>query len=179
MKISISGGVGTGKTTAALEVKKLLCKKGKKAEIIIPTFKDLAKEKGIDLMEFQRIAEKDPSIDRLFDEKTISMAEKAKDAIIASWLAIWMIGNSDLKVYLYGPLKTRAERIAKRDNIGVDDAKRHIVEREEGNRKRYMSLYGIDIQDYTAADVCINTSRYGAEEVAELIAYALEERKGL
>ena len=177
MKIAISGLVGTGKTTAALEVQKILGKKGKKAEIIIPTFKDIAKEKGIDLMEFQRMAEKDPSIDKLFDQKMMEMASKTKDAIIASWLAMWIIKDADLRVFLYGPLGVRAERIAKRDKIGVEDAKRHIIEREEGNRKRYMSLYEIDIFDYTTADVCINTSQYDAGKVAEMVISALEIKK--
>jgi cytidylate kinase len=176
MKIAISGLVGTGKTTAALEVQKLLKKKGKKTEVIIPTFKDIAKEMGISLMDFQRMAEKDPTIDKLFDKKTVDMASKAKNAIIASWLAIWIIKDADLRVFLYGPLKVRAERIAKRDGISIEDAKRHIVEREEGNRKRYMSLYDIDIFDYTTADICINTSQYDAEKVAEMIVSALETK---
>lgn len=179
MKIAISGLVGTGKTTAALEIQKLLKKKGKDVEVIIPTFKDIAKEMGIDLMEYQRMAENDPNIDKLFDKRTGEMASKAKNAVIASWLAIWIIKDADLRVFLYAPLNTRAERISKRDGISLEDAKRHIVQREEENRKRYMSLYGIDILDYTIADVCINALQYDAEKVAEMIVSALEIKERL
>jgi cytidylate kinase len=179
MKIAISGLVGTGKTTAALEVRKILDSKGKNAEVIIPTFKDIAKEMGISLMDYQRMAENDPTIDKLFDKRTEEMASKPENAIVASWLAMWIIKDADLRVFLYAPLNTRAERISQRDGIGVEDAKRHIVEREEGNRKRYMSLYGIDILDYTIADVCINALQYDAEKVAEMIVSALEIKERL
>jgi len=174
MKIAISGFVGTGKTATAAKVKELLAEKGIVAEVIIPTFKDIAKEKGIDLMEVQRMAEKDPSFDKVFDSQTLKMAAKAKNAIIASWLAVWIIKDADLKVFLYTPFEEKVRRIAERDGFNEAKAKKHIVEREEMNRKRYIKVYGIDITDYSAADVCINTSKFNVEGVARNIVSILE-----
>jgi cytidylate kinase len=174
MKIAISGFVGTGKTATAAKVKELLAKKGITAKVIIPTFKDIAKEKGIGLMEVQRMAEKDPSFDKVFDAQTLKLAAKAKNAIVSSWLAIWIIKDADLKVFLYAPFDEKVRRVAARDGFNEEKAKRHIVEREEMNRKRYKKVYGIDITDYSAADVCINTSRFDVEGVARNIVSALK-----
>jgi cytidylate kinase len=176
MKIAISGFVGVGKTASAAKVKELLEKRGIKADVILPTFKDVAKEKGIDLMEVQRMAAKDPSFDKVFDAQTIKMASKARNAIIASWLAIWVIKDADLKVFLYAPFGEKARRIASRDGWTEAKAKKHIAEREEMNRKRYKKVYGIDIADYSTADVCINTSKLDIEGVAKMIVSALEIR---
>jgi cytidylate kinase len=177
MKIAISGFVGTGKTATAARVRELLAEKGVEAEVIMPTFKDIAKERGIDLMEVQRMAEKDPSFDKVFDGQTLKMAAKAKNAIVASWLAIWIIKDADLKVFLYAPFEEKVRRIAARDGFNEEKAKRHIAEREEMNRKRYKKVYGIDIADYSAADVCINTSKFDVEGVARNIVSALGTRK--
>lgn len=176
MKIAISGFVGTGKTATAAKVKELLAKKGVEAEVIIPTFKDIAKEKGVDLMEIQKMAEKDPSFDKVFDKQTLKMAENAKNAIIASWLAVWIIKDADLKVFLYTPFEEKVKRISARDGFNKDKAKKHIIEREDMNRKRYKKVYGIDIADYSAADICINTSRFDVGGVAGNIVSALKIR---
>jgi cytidylate kinase len=177
MKIAISGFVGTGKNATAEKVKRLLAADGINAEIIAPTFKDIARAKGIGLMEFQRMAEKDRNIDRLFDRHTLKMAEKAKDAIVSSWLAIWLIKDADLKVFLYAPVGETARRIAKRDKMTLKAAKSHVLARLASNKKRYKSIYGIDITDYSVADVCINTSRYDASGVARNIVSALRNRE--
>jgi cytidylate kinase len=177
MKIAISGFVGVGKTASAAKVRELLGKKGIKTEIILPTFKDIAKEKGISLMDVQKMAAKDPSFDKAFDEQTLKMVSKAKNAIIASWLAIWIIKDADLKVYLYAPFEEKVRRIASRDGWNEAKARKHIAQREEMNRKRYKKVYGVDITDYSTADVCINTSKLDIEGVARTIVSALEIRK--
>ena len=63
MIIAISGLTGSGKNTLG----ELLAKK-LGYHLVCPTFKDLAEKEGISLMEFQKKAEKDPNIDRKFDQ---------------------------------------------------------------------------------------------------------------
>ncbi|MGC9005839.1 MAG: (d)CMP kinase, partial [Candidatus Micrarchaeia archaeon] len=122
--ITISGFAGAGKTTLG----KLLAKK-LRYRFIAPTFKDLAKKEGISLMEFHRRAEKNPNIDRKFDNYIKKEARKG-NCVIATWLAPWMVKNS-LKIWVFAPLEARARRLAKRDGMSISAAKMHILAREE------------------------------------------------
>ncbi|MEM4335529.1 MAG: cytidylate kinase family protein [Candidatus Anstonellales archaeon] len=165
--ITISGFAGAGKTTLG----KLLAKK-LNYRFIAPTFKDIAKKEGITLMEFQRRAEKDPDIDKKFDNY-IKKEAKSGRCVIATWLAPWMVKNS-FKIWVFAPLEIRAKRLAKRDGISIKEAKRHILEREESNRKRYKKVYGIDIMDYSIFDVCLNAKTFKPKEMVGIIMEALK-----
>lgn len=160
--ITISGFAGAGKTTLG----KLLAKK-LNYRFIAPTFKDLAKKEGVSLMEFQKRAEKDPSIDRRFDSYIRKEARKG-NCVIATWLAPWMV-KSSFKIWVYAPLEARAKRIAKRDGISISAAKSHILAREESNRRRYKKVYGIDIMDYSIFDLCFNTKTFRPREIADIV----------
>jgi cytidylate kinase len=46
------------------------------------------------------------------------------------------------------------------------------LQRDEQNRKRYLQLYGIDINDRSDFDIIINTERLTAEQVSSLIVAA-------
>ena len=160
--ITISGFAGAGKTTLG----KILAKR-LGYRFIAPTFKDLAKKEGISLMEFQKRAEKDSGIDRKFDAYIKEEAKKGR-CVIATWLAPWMVKDS-LKIWVYAPIEIRARRIAKRDGMDLAEAKKHILAREESNRKRYKKVYGIDIMDYTIFDLCFNTKTFKPKEMADVI----------
>jgi len=162
MIISISGLSGSGKDTLG---KALSEKLG--LRLVSPTFKDLAEKEGISLLEFQKKAEKDPDIDKKFDEYLKEEAEKG-DCIFTTWLSPWMV-KSDLKVNVFAPFDIRAERLAKRDGISVEDARKHIEEREKENRERWKKLYGIDIFDTSIFDVCLSSARFKPDELAEII----------
>jgi cytidylate kinase len=46
------------------------------------------------------------------------------------------------------------------------------LQRDEENRKRYLEVYGIDINDRSDFDIIINTERLTAEQVSSLIVAA-------
>jgi cytidylate kinase len=167
--ICIGGYTGSGKDTIAdIVANKLNFKR------IKFSFKDIAKEIGISLMEYQRRAERDLTIDRKFDQKVIAAA-KGK-CIISTWIAAWMVKKAVLRVFLEASESERAKRIAKRDGMSYSEALKHIRDRDTHNRGRYMALYKIDIYDKSIFDLIINTEKFTPEQSAEIIIAAYREK---
>ncbi|MEM3569073.1 MAG: AAA family ATPase, partial [Candidatus Jordarchaeales archaeon] len=144
MVITISGLHGTGKTTQA----KFLAKRfGLRYVSAGEIMRKMAEERGISLEEFSRIAENDPLIDRQIDERMISEAEKG-NVVLDGRLTAWMAGDkADIKILLTAPLDIRVERIAKREGKSIEEALKETVIREESEKKRFMDIYGIDVDD--------------------------------
>ncbi|MDD5336962.1 MAG: cytidylate kinase family protein [Candidatus ainarchaeum sp.] len=170
MIITIAGFAGSGKTTLG---KALAAKLG--YSLVSPTFKDLAKKEGIPLMEFQKKAEKDSSIDLKFDQVLKEQASKG-NCVVTTWLGPWML-NADWRIWLFAPLEIRAKRVAERDGISIEQAVLQIKKREEQNRSRYLKLYGIDIFDTSGFDVSFNSGRFTPEQMADLIVKITSSKK--
>ncbi len=171
MIITVSGLTGSGKNT----IGELLAEKlGYK--VVSPTFKDLAKKEGLSLMEFQKKAEKDHNIDRKFDKLLKEQAAEG-DCVVTTWLAPWIL-DADFRVYLDVPAEVRAKRIARRDNMGAKEALKHLTERDNENRKRYLAVYGIDIFDRTKFDIIIKNEDRSPGEFVEDIMKKIKTMKG-
>jgi len=140
------------------------------------SFKDIAKDMGISLMDVQQRADKDPSIDREFDNRVSDAAHKG-DCVVSTWLGPWLIRDASMRVWLDAGEEVRARRISNRDKITYIDALKHVKARDENNRKRYFALYGINIDDHSAFDLIINTEIYRPEQSAGIIIAALKEKK--
>lgn len=162
MIITVSGLTGSGKNT----IGELLAKK-LGYSVVSPTFKDMAEKEGISLMQFQKKAENDHSIDRKFDELLKEQAAKG-NCIVTTWLAPWIL-DADFRVYLDVSLATRAKRIAKRDSMSEKEALKHVTERDNGNRKRYLDVYNIDIFDRKKFDLIVKNENSTPEEIVEEI----------
>lgn len=168
MRIAVCGLTGSGKSTLGEELSKAL-----NIPHISYTFKDLAKEKGISLMEFQKLAEKDSSIDKEFDLMVIRECKRKKDFIISTWLGGWydqLFGiKFDLKIWVNIPDKINAERVSKRDGISLKEASEHIRTRNEENHMRYKSLYGIDIYNQKGFDLFLDSGTNNPKQLVELV----------
>jgi cytidylate kinase len=169
MKIAISGLTGSGKNAVGERVAKELGIKG-----ISHTFKSLAKEKGIGLLEFQRMAELNPKYDRELDGRIKREAGKGS-CVVFTWLGPWIV-KADLRVWLNAPEKVRAARIAKRDGMKKGEALRHLRKRDKDNRRRYMRLYGIDIFDHSGFDMELNTVSFTPDGLSSIIIAAAKEK---
>jgi len=168
MIIAISGLTGCGKNTLG----ELLAKKlGYK--LVCPTFKDLAEREGVSLMEFQERAKKDRDIDKRFD--AMLKEEAQGDCVVTTWLGPWIV-DADLRIRLNAPLETRAERIAERDGMKLEDALQHVKERDEGNRERYKRIYNIDIYDESVYDATLDSGKYRPEELLVMVLEIIEKR---
>ena len=132
-------------------------------------FRSLADERNIVLEKFQEIAVGDPSIDRLVDERTMVEAEKG-DVVIDGQLAGWVLKEtSDLRILLTAPLIVRLERIAARDRISLDEARRQTLHREGVQADRYRKHYGFNVDDWAIYHLVLDTSFGSIEDTAIIL----------
>ncbi|MCX8151440.1 MAG: AAA family ATPase [Archaeoglobaceae archaeon] len=171
MKITISGLPGTGKTTVGkILAKKLNLKFISAGEI----FRKFSEQRGLTLEEFSKFAEENPEIDNKIDQMQKELAEKEKDAIFEGRLSGWFIKDANLKIWLFANEEIRYERIAKREGKDISVVKSETKMREELEKTRYKKFYGIDLEDVSIYDLIINSGKFTAEEIAEIVIKALE-----
>ena len=132
-------------------------------------FRDLAKERGMSLGEFGRIAANDPAIDNLIDERTKAEGMKG-GVVIDAQLAAWMVkDHADAKILIVAPDEVRFKRIAQREGIPVQDAEKQTLARESIQRERYRKYYGVDVNDLSVYDLKIDAGRYPLEEAKSIV----------
>jgi len=170
--ITISGLIGSGKTTVAKALAEKLKLRHVQAGMV---FREMAKERGMSLQEFSKLAEKDKSFDRLVDERQKELAKQG-NVVIDGRLSGWLI-DADLKIWLKASLDERAKRVAKRENKDYETALKETRERERSELKRYKEIYGIDLNDLSPYDFVINTELWSAEVIVETIKNLVEKMK--
>ncbi len=180
MIVAISGFGGTGKTTLASLLKEALEREGFKVVIYTPTLRDLAKERGVSLLEIQEEAARNPRIDLELDETTrrkVAELEKSHDVVVvASWLAIFVIRKA-FKVFLYAPFEVRIKRLAERDGISLEEARALSLKREAQNRERWKSLYNLEMEKlHEHAHIALNTGLLSLEEEVALLLREIKAR---
>jgi cytidylate kinase len=165
--VTIGGPHGTGKSTYA----RMIAKQFKLRYVSAgQLFREIAKEKGIGLEELGKQAASSPGIDRMIDERSAVEASKG-DAVIEGQLAAWMAkGLAQVRIYLKAPDKERIARIANRDHLSYETARRQTLERERIQRERYRRYYGINIDDLTPYNLVIETGSRSVDSTgAELM----------
>ncbi|WP_069807031.1 (d)CMP kinase [Vulcanisaeta thermophila] len=164
--VAISGQAASGKTTVARELASRL---NYRFVSIGELFRKIAIERGVSLIELHRIAERDFSIDRSVDNACIEEARRG-NVVIEGHLAAWILKDiADVKIYLKADVDARARRLASRDGRTYEEALNEIRTREESNRRRYMMIYGIDINDLSIFNLVIDTTYLGINDVVNIV----------
>ncbi len=164
MRIAISGKSGCGNTTVSTMVSEALG-----FEMINFTFRTLAEEKGLDFWKLCELAEKSDVHDLEVDRRQVEMALATQDCVLGSRLAIWMLKEADLKVYLTATTEERAKRVLKREGGTFSERLAQTNKRDKNDSARYKRLYGINNSDTSIADMVIDTTDLEPQEVAALI----------
>jgi cytidylate kinase len=164
IRIAVSGKSGCGNTTVSKMAAESLG-----LRFINFTFRALAEEKGLSLPEVLRRAAGDDSWDRELDERQVALARQDGGCVLGSRLAIWMLKEADLKVYLRAKPLTRVRRILKREGGEFEKVAAFTAERDQQDRERYIRIYQIDNDDYAFADLIIDTDEIDAPQIANLI----------
>ncbi|MFP3089308.1 cytidylate kinase family protein [Treponema sp. TIM-1] len=164
IRIAISGKSGCGNTTVSRLVAESL-----NLRFINFTFRSLAEERGLNLREVLSLAAKDDAWDKEVDSRQVKLAREDGGCVLGSRLAIWMLAEADLKVYLTARAITRARRIMLREGGSLEAVAAFTEERDRQDRERYLRIYNIDNDDYSFADLIINTDELNPSEIAALI----------
>ena len=179
MIITIGGLAGTGtSTTAELLSEKL----GIDYISAGSVFRDMAREKGMSVLEFSEFAEGNDDIDKEIDKRQAELAKSKRQAelaksadnlIVEGRLSAYFV-EADLKLWLVTPFDVRSQRIADRESKSVELASEEIVTREKSEALRYMDIHNIDIKNMDIYDLIINTGTFNPEEVSEIILTTLK-----
>ncbi len=171
VRIAISGKSGCGNTTVSTMLSKKLGIK-----LVNFTFRQLAQEKGLTLAQVIENAKTDDSYDITVDTRQVELA-KSESSVLGSRLAIWVLKEADLKVYLYASDQTRAVRIFNREGGDIEEIKKFTAMRDGEDSRRYQKLYQIDNNDYEFADLIIDTAKYNPKQIVKIICRELKKRK--
>ncbi len=180
--ICICGMAGSGKSTQA---KKLAEKYGLKYYSGGEALKALAIERGYKPIEkgwwesreglsFLENREKNPKFDKAVDQKLLEIAEQG-NVILDSWTMPWLLKHG-FKVWLDASLRKRAERVAKRDGISVQEALEALKNKEEKTKAIYKKLYGFSLgEDFTPFHLILDTENLTVEEVFQVLNMVLDK----
>jgi cytidylate kinase len=175
--ITIAGALGGGKSSTA---KRVAAELGYRHFSSGDLFRAVATERGINLMEANQQAESEHDIDHAVDEKLQNMAQESEFVIDSRTAFHWM--PNSFKVFLSLDPHVAAERIFNQMKESgrvsetantVEEVYAGILERRASEKKRYMNLYNLDVQDLSVFDLVLDTSVDSLEEVSNkiLVAY--------
>jgi CMP/dCMP kinase len=168
--VAVSGKSGCGNTT----VSRLLAER-LGVRLINYTFRAMAKEFDWSFERMLEAAASDYSYDRKLDARQVALAHE-EDCVIGSRLAIWLLPDAALRVYLKARSEVRSERIRAREGGEAAEVLAATKERDRSDRERYHTLYGIDNDDISVADLVINTEIFSPSAIVDLVAAALERK---
>ena len=181
MKITISGDIGSGKST----VGKLVAK-----ELDLPYYstgqiqRKIAEEMGLDTLQLNLLAEQQTEIDDKIDGFTINLEKEDKPCLVDSRLA-WNFVPSSLKVYLACEVEEAARRIygdtertGEVSSQNSEELVGKINARRASEVRRFETKYSVSINDHSNFDLIVDTTDCSPEEAAaEIVKTAREKWK--
>lgn len=176
MKITIAGLAGSGKSSVA---KKLASKLGFKHYSTGDFMRQMAHERGLDIVSLGKIAEKDKSVDKELDDRQILFGKNQDNFVIDGRLS-WHFIPDSVKIFL-DCSEIRFERVFKdkrseEKSSSLNEMKKSMLAREKSEHVRYKKYYGLDYLDLKNYDLVIDTSKISIDEVVSKISAFLKTR---
>lgn len=111
---------------------------------------------------------KDLKFDMAVDEKLLEVASQG-NVVLDSWTMPWLLEKA-LKIWLEAPLRKRAERIAERDGISIQEAVKALKKKECATKIIYKKLYDFDLgEDFAPFHLLLDTNNLNREEVFNIL----------
>ena len=171
--VTIGGLPGSGTTTAAELIAKkfdLTWTNGGKI------FREMAKEKGMELNEFGVYAESEPAVDRELDRRLLETLKKGNVILESRLAGAHASINSipSLRVWLHAPRELRINRIIDREAGEITEITEAVLERERSERTRYLEYYGIDYELLDHYSIVISSHEFWPEQIVGIIIQAMK-----
>lgn len=169
-KITIFGLAGTGTSSAGRALAEKL-----RYQFVSSgnMFREMAKENGMTLNEFEEATNRDPKFDNELDGRIKEFGQKNDDFVVESRLA-WHFIPDSLKVKLVCDFEERIKRVASRDKISFEEAMEHNEFRDKKITERYEKYYGITNFDDENFDLVIDTTSTPVPDIVEKICSLLK-----
>jgi cytidylate kinase len=171
VKISITGDLGSGKSTVCRYLKENF---GLNVYSIGQIQRSLAAKYNMDILAFNKYMESHPEIDEEIDTELTAIGKRDEDMVLDSRMA-WHFVPDTFKVYLSVDLDEAARRIMndKRGSVekyaSLDEAKASLVARKKSENLRYITKYGVDCSKPENYDLIIDATSLSPEQVAQRI----------
>ncbi len=169
MRLTISGPIGSGKSSVGKKLASLL---GYDFFSGGTFFRQLADKYGMSLEEFNVYAENHIEIDKQQDQLILDFMKQNDNVVVESRLVGWICyGNSidSFRIFIDAPFETRVKRVSGREKSDQSRIRELVKEREESEIKRYREFYGIDFRDGKYYDLIINTDKLSVQQVVNEI----------
>jgi cytidylate kinase len=175
--ITLSGDIGSGKSSVATELQKLT------GYDIIGTGKiqrAIAERRGLTTLELNKISETDRSVDDEIDNYVIETGKTQDRLIIDSRLA-WHFIPAAFKVYLSVDPVIGAERVfsagrSDENNPSLEATLQNNLKRQSYEDQRFYKLYNVHFRLYDNYDLIVDTSYTAPETIARKIYDCFEQR---
>ncbi len=170
--VTVSGPPGCGATTLSTRLAAAMdCPVVSGGDI----FRELAAEREMTLTQLSGKAQETDDIDRALDRHLQEVAERWGAAnepfVLQSRLAGRLAGDrADLRISLDAPDEVRKARIGDREETRAE-----MAVREVGEAGRYDAYYDVDIDNLAFYDLHLNTARWDADGVFEVVRTAIEQ----
>ena len=176
MNITITGNLGSGKTSVCRELEKA----GFSIISAGDMFRQIAAEKRMTVIQLNEAAKKDRSIDDLLDSRSTELGKKMDHTVFDSRLA-WHFVEKSFKVFLLADVREAARRVYDGDSRNaeqygdMEQALEGLAERARLEQARFLELYGIDYYDAGNYDLIIESSCAAPEQIAQEIIRNFEQ----
>ncbi len=182
LSIVISGWPAVGKTTIAENLSKYFNLKQWNGGDIL---KMMAYERGYatsnsrdwwdtdDAINFMNERNNDPSFDKEVDSRLMELLNSG-NVVITSYTLPW-ISDASINFWLQGSVDSRAKRMAMRDSIDINVAKKIVMRRDHDNKMIYKKLYNFDFgEKLDVFDFALNTDLLSLESLIDISKKVIE-----
>ncbi|HEY0579084.1 MAG TPA: cytidylate kinase family protein, partial [Candidatus Nitrosocosmicus sp.] len=111
--------------------------------------------------------------DKEVDNRLIDLINDG-NVVITSYTLPW-ISYGTINFWLQGSVDNRAKRMAMRDNINFDDAKKIVLRRDNENRMIYKKIYNFNFgEKLDVFDFALNTDLLSLDSLVDLSKIIIE-----
>ncbi len=172
MHITLTGNLGSGKST----ISRLMSEKyGYEIYSTGKIIREFAAERGISVLEMNKLMEKDNSFDKQLDDRVRQVSIERKDDLFFDSRLAWYFAVDTFKVFLSVNIDEAARRVFNDDRGDTeayktqDDAKAKLIERASTEDKRYKDIYGIEYFKISNYNLILDSTFTKPELLAEVI----------